>query len=158
CRPGQRPMNPHDREQLLHEAGMLLARLRDIERSLAGTPPGPPPPGEAGPPGEVGCEVPLPGADRITESAPLYRIYGRAPGELPPSQEASLALERQRMLMLLDSLPDSIFFKDEQSRFLQINRALALRFGLSDPAQAVGKCDLDFFPEAFARKTRADEL
>jgi PAS domain S-box-containing protein len=72
--------------------------------------------------------------------------------------EESLAQERHRIQILLDTLPDSIFFKDAASRFLQINRALAAKFGLSDPAQAIGRSDLDFFPEAFARQTRADEL
>jgi two-component system cell cycle sensor histidine kinase/response regulator CckA len=62
---------------------------------------------------------------------------------------------------LLDTLMsyglDGIYFKDTQSRFLRINQALAARFGLADPAQAIGKSDRDFFDEAFARQTRADE-
>jgi len=58
---------------------------------------------------------------------------------------------------LLDNLPDSIYFKDSASRFLQINRALATKFGLDDPAQAVGKTDLDFFTAEHASRALEDE-
>jgi len=64
------------------------------------------------------------------------------------------ALQDQLQLMiLLDALQDRIYFKDRQSKFLRINRALANRFGLSDPAAAVGKSDFDFFPKEFAQRT-----
>jgi PAS domain S-box-containing protein len=58
---------------------------------------------------------------------------------------------------LLDHLPDAIFFKDLQGRFIRINRVLASWHGLQDPAEAVGKSDDDFFPKAFARATRETE-
>ena len=58
---------------------------------------------------------------------------------------------------MLDSSPDLIYFKDTQSRFLCINRALATYFGLSDPAQAVGKSDFDFHPREKAEVMFEDE-
>src|SRR5208283_4251829 len=58
---------------------------------------------------------------------------------------------------LMDNLPDGIYFKDTSSRFVCINRALAEACGLNDPAQAVGKIDFDFFPEAQARSAYEDE-
>ncbi len=51
---------------------------------------------------------------------------------------------------LMDNLPDTIYFKDTESRFIRINKAQAVRFGL-EPAQAVGKSDFDFFTEEHAR-------
>jgi two-component system sensor histidine kinase/response regulator len=58
---------------------------------------------------------------------------------------------------LMDNVPDAIYFKDRQSRFIRINCALAQRFGLSDPAEAIGKSDFDFFGEEHARQAYLDE-
>ncbi len=58
---------------------------------------------------------------------------------------------------LWDTVPDSIYFKDQQSRFIRINQALAKRLGLSDPAQAIGKSDADFFPLDAARQSALGE-
>lgn len=45
---------------------------------------------------------------------------------------------------MLESSPDHIYFKDTKSRFLRINQALAKSFGLTNPAEALGKTDFDF--------------
>ena len=58
---------------------------------------------------------------------------------------------------LMDNVPDAIYFKDAGSRFIRLNRALAIRFGLTDPAAAVGKTDFDFFSEEHARQAWRDE-
>ncbi|HVE38775.1 MAG TPA: EAL domain-containing protein [Planctomycetota bacterium] len=63
------------------------------------------------------------------------------------------AQDHLQLLLLLDALEDRIYFKDRQSKFLRINQALAARFGLANPAQAVGKSDVDFFPRDFAQRT-----
>ncbi len=71
--------------------------------------------------------------------------------------EASLLHERHLLHSLMDNLPDCIYFKDAESRFTRINKAKAALHGLSDPAEAVGKSDFDFFDADFARRTQADE-
>jgi PAS domain S-box-containing protein len=76
--------------------------------------------------------------------------------ELKRVQEA-LAHERDLLRALMDNLPDTIYFKDADSRFIRINKAQAERFGLSDPAQAVGKTDFDFFTVEHAQPAYADE-
>jgi PAS domain S-box-containing protein len=59
--------------------------------------------------------------------------------------------------VLMDNIPDSIYFKDRASRFVMVNRAQAKKFGLADPHQATGKSDADFFKPAHAQQALADE-
>ena len=66
--------------------------------------------------------------------------------------ELALIEERARLGALMDNTPDQIYFKDADGRFIMISKALATHFGLSDPAQAVGKTDFDFFTEEHARR------
>ena len=58
---------------------------------------------------------------------------------------------------LMDNVPDSIYFKDRQSRFTRINRYAAARFGVESPADAIGRTDFDFFSDEHATKARRDE-
>ena len=59
--------------------------------------------------------------------------------------------------VLMDNIPDSIYFKDTASRFVMINLAQAKKFGLADPRLAVGKSDADFFKPAHSQQALADE-
>lgn len=72
--------------------------------------------------------------------------------------DRALAEERQRLAVLMESVPDSIYFKDRDGRFLQINRALARRFALAASVEAVGRTDFDFLPPEQARAAYEDEL
>lgn len=53
--------------------------------------------------------------------------------------------------ILLEQLPEAVYFKDAESRFIRINRTLASWYGLKDPDEAIGKSDADFFTAEFAR-------
>ena len=71
--------------------------------------------------------------------------------------ERELAYERDLFRTMMDNTSDHIYFKDAQSRFLLINKAQSTKFGLSDPAWAVGKTDFDFFSDEHARRAFTDE-
>ena len=71
--------------------------------------------------------------------------------------EETLARERYLMRSLMDNLPDHIYFKDRESRFIRINKAHAKRFNLDDPTLAVGKTDFDFFTDEHAQQAFDDE-
>jgi PAS domain S-box-containing protein len=71
--------------------------------------------------------------------------------------ELALAHKSDLLLALMDNLPDHIYFKDVQSRYTRVNRAMASHLGLAQPEDAIGKSDADFFPPREARQKLVDE-
>ena len=88
-----------------------------------------------------------------TTKVPLRDIQGNIIGiagfaeDITERKKAEEALKQEQRLMnlFMENIPDAIYFKDLQGRFIRINKVQAERFGLSDPAQAIGKTDHDFF-------------
>jgi PAS domain S-box-containing protein len=80
--------------------------------------------------------------------------------DVTQQQRAREALDQERYLLhtLLDNIPDSIYFKDQDSRFLRVSSGLVAKFGLQDVDQVIGKTDADFFSPVHAQRARADEL
>jgi sigma-B regulation protein RsbU (phosphoserine phosphatase) len=72
--------------------------------------------------------------------------------------ENALARERFLLKTLMDNLPDSIYFKDRESRFIAVNRGMAALFGLEDPGDLLGKTDADLFAPEHAQAALRDEL
>ena len=71
--------------------------------------------------------------------------------------DAALKLEQSLFSSLLKTIPDHVYFKDRQSRFVRINDIMVQRFGLQHSAQALGKTDFDYFGEEHARQAYTDE-
>ncbi len=71
--------------------------------------------------------------------------------------EAELAHERDLLRILLDNIPDCIYFKDAKSRFIRINKAYSLVLGIEDESAANGRTDFDFFDPECARQSYEDE-
>lgn len=71
--------------------------------------------------------------------------------------EDALAQERNLLRTLIDNLPDYIYVKDAQCRFIAANLATAQIMGASSPEDLLGKTDHDFYPPELAAEYRADE-
>ena len=65
--------------------------------------------------------------------------------------------ERALLEAFLEHIPDNVYFKDRDSRFVCISRAMADYLGLASPAQALGKADSDIFSSEHADQAFADE-
>ena len=59
---------------------------------------------------------------------------------------------------LMDNMADSIYYKDRQCRLMRVSRKMATSLGFNDPAELIGKTDIDLFGKEFGRKTRIDDL
>ena len=79
--------------------------------------------------------------------------------DITARKRAEDALEHERDLLhtLIDNLPDYIYFKDAQSRFVAANLATARIMGVSAPEELLGKTDYDYYPRELADEYRADE-
>ncbi|MEJ5309531.1 MAG: PAS domain-containing protein [Anaerolineae bacterium] len=84
-------------------------------------------------------------ADQLANAITNARLY------------EALNFEQDLMNALMDNIPAHIYFKDRESRFLRASRSQTERFGLSDPADVIGKTDFDFFTEEHARPAYEDE-
>jgi PAS domain S-box-containing protein len=71
--------------------------------------------------------------------------------------ESELRYEDHLMHALMDNIPDRIYFKDLESRFVMINNAQAQGLGLNDPGQAVGNTDFAYFSDEHAQQAYRDE-
>ncbi len=71
--------------------------------------------------------------------------------------ERRLAEAAQRLQLLIENVPDLIYIKDRQGRFLVANQPVAALTGAPSVEALIGKTDLDFFPREFAEKYMADE-
>lgn len=79
--------------------------------------------------------------------------------DITPQKQAikELSFEKHLLQTFMDNIPDAVYFKDSESRFLRINKAHASLFGLSDPSKAIGKTDNDFFSSVHAQGAFNDE-
>ncbi|MBD3307426.1 PAS domain S-box protein [candidate division KSB3 bacterium] len=71
--------------------------------------------------------------------------------------ENALIQERNLLRALIDNLPDLIYIKDTDSRFLLVNQAMVRFIGMTSPDQFVGKSDFDVQPPDLAEKFYAEE-
>jgi PAS domain S-box-containing protein len=71
--------------------------------------------------------------------------------------EKALAAERNLLLTVMDNVPDFIFVKDTQSRFVMTNPAHIRNLGAATQDEVIGKTDFDLLPHDLAEQYYADE-
>ena len=84
-------------------------------------------------------DTPRPGRGQRTP-APVTEALSRA-------QKQELDWLRGSLFQIetvMDSMAEDIYFKDRNGRFTRVNRAMATHLGLSDPARAIGRNEMDF--------------
>ena len=71
--------------------------------------------------------------------------------------ERELRHERRLFQALLENIPDAVYFKDRQSRFVRVSKSMVHLFRQQSADQIIGKTDFDFFTEQHARQAYEDE-
>jgi PAS domain S-box-containing protein len=79
--------------------------------------------------------------------------------DITERKQSEKALEQERNLLrtLIDNLPDCIYVKDAQGRFIAANLTTARIMGTATSNDLLGKTDGDFYPQELAAEYRADE-
>lgn len=91
--------------------------------------------------------------DRMLEEA--YNLGLNAGQRRTSNEEKDIGSRLFQQLM--ESLPDHVYFKDRQSRFICVNKSLALSHGIDHPATMIGNSDFDYFEASSAQKKFEDE-
>ena len=59
---------------------------------------------------------------------------------------------------LMETMVDSIYFKDRQCRLVRVNRKMTRDLGRDDPAELIGRTDIELFGQEFGEVTMLDDL
>jgi len=105
-----------------------------------------------------GTEVPLEiGLARFPSATGTHVLASLIDITLRKQAEATLIHERNLLRTLIDNLPDYIFVKDMERRFLIANTATAQLMGRERPDDLIGKRDEDFYPANLGKEYQIDE-
>jgi len=83
----------------------------------------------------------------------LQRFAAELAGERQRAQ-----VERSWLRTMIDQVPDYLYIKDKDARFVIANRAVAADLGHGDPNTLIGKSDLDVHPMPLARRYYDDDM
>ena len=99
------------------------------------------------------------GEQLLQEIETLRQRIGVLERPKPPPAGGRSRCKRERNLLrtLFDNLPDYIYVKDTQCRFLAANAATARLMGAASPDDLLGQTDHDFYPRELAAQYRDAE-
>jgi len=98
--------------------------------------------------------------ERVRErTTDLARLNETLQAEVTERKRAEEVLAQQQDLLqsLMDKIPDHIYFKDVNSRFIRVNRAMAEWTGMKQPAAMIGQTDFHIFSTEHAQQAYDDE-
>ncbi len=74
-------------------------------------------------------------------------------------EEINKQLKHDRYLLntLVENVPDAVFFKDREGRFVRVNRAMARDAGIDDPTYFIGKTDAEIWSGRLPAEAGEDE-
>ena len=98
--------------------------------------------------------------------APIKDEYGNILGavlvfrDITEQRKAKKDMENEKSLLdaLMNNIPDSIYFKDQQCRLLRINRGMMKSLNMTQDSDYYLKTDIDLFGEEFGRETVKADL
>jgi len=70
---------------------------------------------------------------------------------------ATIISEQLLLNNFIENIPDNIYFKDINSKFIKVNEATANKLGFANPEDLIGKSDFDIFDEVNAAGAFKDE-
>jgi two-component system, NtrC family, sensor kinase len=71
--------------------------------------------------------------------------------------ELAFAVERRLLDAFMANIPEQVYFKDLESRFIRVSQVQAARLGIDDPQAVIGLSDFDLFGPEHARRAYEDE-
>jgi PAS domain S-box-containing protein len=101
----------------------------------------------------------------LTDKVPIRDENGQIVGLVGITREINDLIKAQEerehegilLRTLIDNIPDYIYMKNIDGKFILANNAVARQFGLETQSELIGKSDFDFFPRELAEKYFADE-
>ncbi len=88
----------------------------------------------------------------------LDAVLPLPPSGFAPDARPDTEFEAALLTSMLQELPEYVFFKDRDSRFLAVSDSLVRALGCRDVSEVLGRSEADFFPPAHAARTREAEL
>ncbi len=87
-------------------------------------------------------------------------VIGSLEGVVAREMTARRSLERERSLLrtFIDTLPDVVFTKDTDGRFVMVNPATLSAFSQSKESDMVGKTVFDYYSRPLAERLHADDM